>query len=98
MASVPREMFRAGEHASRAQSVIESNAHFCDEARIRAEAAVFCNRAFGIHVEIQHRSEIEIASGDAKFDRHRSRHLLGQSDIMRAAKLRSGRPRRKRLR
>ena len=40
----------------------------------------------------------EVFSSDAKFDSHRTCDLLGQSNIVCAAKFRRGRPSRKRLR
>src|SRR6267154_1489051 len=86
--AMPGEMLRAGEHSARAQTLIECHAHLCDKLRIGAKTAVLRDGAFRIYVEVQHRREIEIASGGAEFDRHRPRHLFHQGDVTRAAEFR----------
>ncbi len=85
--SVAGKMFRAGEHSGLSQSFIKGGAHSSNFERLDAKTSVLCYRAFGVHMQIQHRREIQIASGGAKFHGHGSRHFFGQLQIADAAHL-----------
>ncbi len=86
--AMPRKMFSAGEHASRAQSPIKRGAHSGDEIRIRAKASILCYGTFRIDMQVKHRSKIEIASDGAQFRCHRTGNLLRGFDVPQPSQIR----------
>ncbi len=95
--AMPGKMLGTGEHSPAPQPTMKRGPHSGNEIGSRAEASILCHRAFRIGVQVQHRSEIEIASDGAQFCRNRAADMLRGIEVSQSSQFRSRRPRRERL-
>src|SRR5579863_9194448 len=72
---MPWKMFRATKHSSLAKSVEKRRAHAPHKFRVRAKTSHLCYGAGWIHMHIQHRRKIQIASRSNQFSANGARDI-----------------------
>jgi len=95
--AVARKVLRAGKDAARTQAAMKCRTHLGDPVRITPKAAVLGDGTFQIHVQVEHRRKVGIATDGAKFQGYGVRYFLNERQVAKPAEFRRGGPHRERF-